>query len=401
MKFGILTAIFLANLGLTGIYPMIPLYVKTLNSEHVAVWSGFIIGTPFLMSAIMGPIWARLAQTLGFKMILSLQAFCVALSLFLQSFADTALDLFLVRTIGNFFAGLIGSYFVYITFSSPKDQIGRNLTHGSIAASIGFMLGPGLLGMIAAEFGFKIAFDFSAVVILICLIINMVCLPKHTKLNFSKVKFDGFLSKLFGDIHLPKVRSAYLFVFALFAFLTVPTTLQSLMANEILRNSQEATRWVGLLSAIGAALGLILSFIISKYIDRVGFRRIFIATLLGSSISIASMGLAPTFVSFAVAFVVNLILQCEFGTLANLLTIEHSSSDSRGQAVVSTFSIIKFANFGGAVLAGIAAEYLPLGTVVILSAAFIFFATIGYSYDCGHRFRSIADKFSERSDASC
>lgn len=366
--FPIFLAIFLANTGLTGIYPLIPLYVKQLDSSYVELWSGLIVGVPFLLSALMGPIWSKLAQTFGYRRVLSLQAFLVAAFLSLQPLAKTAFQLLLIRAFGNLFAGLIAASFGYISFFSNKNQIGRNLAHGSIASSMGFILGPGFLGVVAARFGFESAFHVSSGLLFLTFFLFLFSMPAGPIFNWSQIRFDGFFSRLFGDIHLPRVRNAYLFVLVLFTFLGIPATLEGLLASDLLRSTHEAALWVGQISTLGAVLGLGLSFLISKWVDRTGYQPILIATLVGTAISTAAMGLNKEFVPFAIAFVVNVVLQCEFNTLVNLLVIDRSTDKSQGQAVVSTFSIIKIGNFLGAVLAGAAAQALSYQSVFLIAA---------------------------------
>ena len=224
-------AIFCSNIALSGLYPIIPIHIKNMGSDHVAIWSGFIVGVPFLLSALTGPIWSRLAQTFGFKMILSLQSLLVSISLVLQSIATTPLELFITRAGGNLFAGIISSLFAYIAFASPKEYIGKSLTYGSIASSMGFIIGPGLLGSVAAKFGFKQAFLISALTMFIAFIINFVSLPSAKNIAKIKYSFKEFFSKLFGDIHKPRVQKAYFYMLILFALLAIPTTLEGLFFN--------------------------------------------------------------------------------------------------------------------------------------------------------------------------
>jgi MFS family permease len=360
-------SMFLANIGLTGIYPILPFYVKSLDNRHVALWSGFIIGVPFLLSAILGPVWSKLAQAMGFRLILAIQAFLIGISLLLQSLANTPLELFVARVAGNIFGGIIASCFAYISISSPKEKLGRNLANGSIASTIGFIVGPALLGVAAARLGFKVAFYASAALLFACFFITLASLPRGGGNKFREIKFAELFSNLFGDVRHSRVQGAYLFVLVLFSLLSVPTTLEALLANDFLRDSRLASSWIGELSTLGAGLGLGLSYLISRFVDRVGYQPIFFATLVGSALSICGIGLSLTFSTFAVAFVINTILQCEFSTLANLMVIDRSSTESQGQAVVSTLSISKIGNFAGAAIAGSASELFPLGRIILFS----------------------------------
>ena len=50
----------------TMLIPFLPLYLTTelgVAPEHVNLWSGIIFSSTFAVSAVMAPIWGRLADT--------------------------------------------------------------------------------------------------------------------------------------------------------------------------------------------------------------------------------------------------------------------------------------------------------------------------------------------------
>ena len=59
---------FIAGVGLSLVMPFMPLYIDTLGDftrTELSFWSGVIIAAPFLMQAIVSPLWGRLADRKG------------------------------------------------------------------------------------------------------------------------------------------------------------------------------------------------------------------------------------------------------------------------------------------------------------------------------------------------
>lgn len=148
-------------MGLGLIFPIIPellldrsnelflLSDTTLNIRYfyygltMAVWPlGMFFG-----SSILG----RLSDIFGRKRLLLIALVGVAISYFLSVFAIEmkSLTLFIISrfTVG-LFGGSFGLAQAIIVDVSPKDRLTRNLSFVTLAASIGFLIGPGLTTLI-------------------------------------------------------------------------------------------------------------------------------------------------------------------------------------------------------------------------------------------------------------
>ncbi|TNF66309.1 MAG: MFS transporter [Gammaproteobacteria bacterium] len=148
-------------MGLGLIFPIIPELILDKSNElflvadttatvryfyyglTMAVWPlGMFFG-----SSILG----RLSDVFGRKRLLVIALLGVALSYFLSVFAIMTENLS-VFIISRFTVGLFGGSFglaqATIIDVSPRDKITRNLSFVTLAASIGFIIGPGLTTLI-------------------------------------------------------------------------------------------------------------------------------------------------------------------------------------------------------------------------------------------------------------
>ena len=148
-------------MGIGLIFPIIPELILDKNNDlflhsstsstlryfyyglTMAMWPlGMFIG-----SSILG----RLSDVFGRKNLLLAALLGIALSYFLSVFAiaTASLALFIIsRTTVGIFGGSFGLAQAMIIDVSPKDSITRNLSFVTLAASIGFIIGPGLTTVI-------------------------------------------------------------------------------------------------------------------------------------------------------------------------------------------------------------------------------------------------------------
>ena len=67
-------ATFIGFTGFTLVMPFLPLYLQQLGEHDIAaisVWSGLSLGVTPLVTAAMTPVWARLAERTGKKLMVA------------------------------------------------------------------------------------------------------------------------------------------------------------------------------------------------------------------------------------------------------------------------------------------------------------------------------------------
>ena len=65
-------AAFITSLGMSQLAPMLPLYIRSLGVEdpgEVARWAGIIFAMNFVTLSIFSPIWGRLSDRFGRKIM--------------------------------------------------------------------------------------------------------------------------------------------------------------------------------------------------------------------------------------------------------------------------------------------------------------------------------------------
>src|ERR1700751_505143 len=91
------------------VLPFLPLYVEQLGvSDHAAIvqWSGVAYGAAFFSAALTAPLWGRLGDRYGRKLMLIRASLGMAIAMSLIGMAHNVWELVALRLL----AGLLGGY---------------------------------------------------------------------------------------------------------------------------------------------------------------------------------------------------------------------------------------------------------------------------------------------------
>ncbi|MBT2571977.1 MFS transporter [Planococcus sp. ISL-110] len=161
---------FLVAGSTTMIMPFLSLYIESLGNftdEYVQRWSGLVFGVTFVAALIMSPIWGRIADKYGFKPILIINGFGIAISIFLMGTADSVSELFMIRLFMGVVTGFIPTSLAFVSSQTSKETAGKTLGTLQMGSVSGTLFGPVLGGLMADAFGFEYTFLITASVIAI------------------------------------------------------------------------------------------------------------------------------------------------------------------------------------------------------------------------------------------
>ena len=127
----ILTAnVVLMAAGYTMLIPFFPMYLMNelgVSADDVKMWNGAIFSITFLIGGIMAPIWGKMADTRGKKMMAVRAGAGLALSYFLGGIVTTPEQMFGVRVLQGFAAGLWSACLAIATSLVPMEKLGVSL----------------------------------------------------------------------------------------------------------------------------------------------------------------------------------------------------------------------------------------------------------------------------------
>jgi MFS family permease len=172
--FAVTSASFIGFMGFTLVMPFLPLYFHLLGVDdvaRVAMWSGLSLGVTPALTALLAPLWGKLADRFGRKIMVerSLVSFVVVMAA--TAFVTRPWHVFALRVIQGLFAGYGALTLAMAADSAPKGQMAQAIGTVQTAQRLGPALGPVLGGSIAAIVGLRRAFLVTSACYFIALVI--------------------------------------------------------------------------------------------------------------------------------------------------------------------------------------------------------------------------------------
>ena len=157
--------VFTAFLGFQFFSPFLPLYVQELgvtDPAQVAVWSGVLLAVTPGVSGLLGPLWGRLSDRVGRKLMLirSLAGFVVIIAA--MGLVTSVYQLFIARLLQGVFAGFSVMAMAVASVSCPRDKVPVAIGRVQSAQLLSVAVGPVAGGYVASHFGIRFAFFVTA-----------------------------------------------------------------------------------------------------------------------------------------------------------------------------------------------------------------------------------------------
>ncbi|MEK4426734.1 MFS transporter [Solibacillus sp. FSL K6-1523] len=170
----ILIANFIVAASATMIMPFLSLYIGTLghfSEDYVQTWAGLIFAATFISALLMSPIWGRIADKYGYKPIMIINCFGIAISIFLMGYVQNVEQFFILRLGMGVVTGFIPTSMAFISKHTPKKMAGKTLGTLQMGSVGGTLFGPVIGGMMADAVGFQYTFTITATAITVAAII--------------------------------------------------------------------------------------------------------------------------------------------------------------------------------------------------------------------------------------
>ncbi len=159
--FAVTAASFIGFTGFTLVMPFLPLYFQQLGVTDVgeiALWSGVSLGVTPAVTALMAPLWGRLADRYGRKVMVERSLISFVIVMAAMAFVTKAWHVFALRTIQGLFAGYGALTLTMAADSAPKERMAQAIGFVQTAQRLGPALGPLIGGVIAQLAGLRNGF---------------------------------------------------------------------------------------------------------------------------------------------------------------------------------------------------------------------------------------------------
>jgi DHA1 family multidrug resistance protein-like MFS transporter len=153
--------VFIAFVGFQFFSPFLPLYVRELgvtDPSMIALWSGLLAAVTPTVSGLLAPVFGRLADRFGRKMMLirSLAGFTVIIAA--MGLVTSVRQLFVARLLQGLVAGFTPMAIAVASVSAPRDKVSIAIGRVQAAQLLSTAVGPAVGGFAASHFGIRRAF---------------------------------------------------------------------------------------------------------------------------------------------------------------------------------------------------------------------------------------------------
>ena len=139
--------VFVGMVGFGIILPIFPFYAERVGASPTAItWTmaAFTLG-----QAIAAPIWGRVSDAYGRRLVLMLTMLGASLAYVMLAYADSLWLVIASRVFGGLMAGNIATAFAYVADITTEAERPAGLGKVGAAMGLGFIFGPALGGLLA------------------------------------------------------------------------------------------------------------------------------------------------------------------------------------------------------------------------------------------------------------
>ena len=187
-------SVFIAFVGFQFFSPFLPLYVRELgvtDPAAIALWSGLLAAVTPAISGVLAPLFGRLADRFGRKMMLirSLVGFTVIIAA--MGLVTSVQQLLVARVLQGLFAGFSPMAMAVASVSAPRDKVSVAIARVQAAQLLSVAVGPAAGGVVASHFGTRAAFFVTAAMCALALVALIVLFQETRPLESGEARAGG------------------------------------------------------------------------------------------------------------------------------------------------------------------------------------------------------------------
>lgn len=277
---------FLFMASMSQIIPFLPLYLQELgitDPQEVSKWAGIIFGIQFLTAFIVSPIWGKLADRHGRKIMLIRSGIGMAIVITLMGFATNHIQLLILRLINGLISGFIPAAIALTATNTPKERVGYALGILQSSAVAGTICGPLIGGIMADIVGFRAIFSYTGISVFLATIIVILFVHEKFEKNKNEVK-----TSFVEDFKVIAAKKPILSLFAVTTLIqlamlgTLP--LIPLYVQELAPSTNYLAFFAGLTGAVMGFANMLASPQLGKLGDTYGSHYVLVFSILGAAL---------------------------------------------------------------------------------------------------------------------
>src|SRR5438094_1272319 len=149
------------NFGYTLVMSFLPIYVRELGVQTtggIALWSGLILGSSPMMTSLIGPLWGRLGDRKGMRLLATRATAANSVFWALMALAQNVWQLFVLRIVLGLLGGFNNTAVALVTQLAPKEKVPSIIGSLQSVQILSAAIGPFFGGILATSIGVRNTF---------------------------------------------------------------------------------------------------------------------------------------------------------------------------------------------------------------------------------------------------
>ena len=275
---------FTTIVAMTVLLPFLPLYVEEIGvTGHAAIvqWSGVAYGATFFTAALTAPLWGRLGDRYGRKLMLIRASLGMAVAMSLTGMAQSIEQLVAVRLLTGLLGGYASGSMILVAAQTPRARAGWALGMLSSGIMAGNLVGPLIGGLAPPLIGIRATFWLSGAAIFVAFLGTLFFLREAPRPASARTAPAGALWAQIADRRpvVAMLATGFLLTFALTSIEPIITVYVALFA------APDAVTFVsGLAMSAGALGGVLSSARLGRLADRAGPWTVVVGSLAAAAV---------------------------------------------------------------------------------------------------------------------
>ncbi|HEY6431206.1 MAG TPA: MFS transporter, partial [Acetobacteraceae bacterium] len=366
---------FVMTMSFSFLTPIMPLFLPVLgvhSAGAIDMWSGILSGSTSFVAAFASPVWGRLADQHGRKLMLLRSSCAIAVFTAFMGLSQDVWQFFAARALMGVFAGFSSTAMALVASQVPEGRLGYSLGLLSTGQLVGSLIGPVIGGVLSdLTDSYRIPFYCTSAVCFIALFMvwrgvrEEFVRPVAGSRKGSTWKSMTLLVGAAGVLPL-----FFVLMMAQFSTRAVQPVV-TLFVQQLVGPRPDLATLGGVAFSVTGLAGMIAVPLLGRRSDQIGYRRVLLICLLGATLTSLPQGFATNYWTFAAErFGVGLFIG---GILpaANALIGRMVARSDRGLIYGMSASATFIGNSLGPLTGGAVAASLGLRWVFFVTAALL------------------------------
>lgn len=363
----------------TMLIPFLPMYLTNelgVDAASVNIWSGIVFSSTFFVSAIMAPIWGKMADHRGKRLMAIRASFLLSISYFLGGIVTSPLQLTFMRMFQGFSSGLWPMELAIMTIYAPPKKLGICLGIMQGALTAGGIIGPLFGGVLAEFFGMRMSFFLAAAALFLNFVVLVFFIKEPPTDNAPAVKPVAAEEKGVSLWKIPIIRHMLICSALVQVVILLVQPIMTTYISHLAGQMDNLIFISGLVFSLGGFASAITAPLWGRFGQHHGFFKSMRYALILAGICSIIQSLPTELYTFAASqFAVGLFFSGIFPSI-NAILAEHTDAKTKGRVFGLLFSAQQVGAMTGPIIGGLIATFLGMKYVFFVAG----FILLGISW---------------------